>query len=156
MGKIPKAIVEQDFRYVVKSCIKKKYAKQLLNDWENGNIRFQVTQDFGLDGENNFGKRIRRCLIKIKRDTALTNHICWRRAIVLHELGHALHYFDTNGQIFEGEEHGEDWKNMMASALKEGVLKTCAKKLRSPTAACIFKQDCDLCAPNDKKVTKNV
>ena len=71
MGKIPKAIVEQDFRYVVKSCIKKKYAKQLLNEWENGNIRFQVTQDLGLDGETNFGKRIRRCLIKIKKETQL-------------------------------------------------------------------------------------
>ena len=145
MVKIPKAIVEQDFSYIVKNYIHEKFAKQLSKEWKKGNIRFQVTRDLGLDGETNFGKRKRRCLIKIKRDAVKSKFACWRRAVVCHELGHALHYFETNGQIFEGEEHGKVWKNVMESSIKEGIFKTCAKKLKSPHEQCIFKQDCDLC-----------
>ena len=147
--KIPKAIVEEDFRYVVKNYILKKYATQLLNEWENENIRFQVSRDLGLDldGLTNLSKRKRRVLIKIKRDVAKSKFTCWRRAVVCHELGHALHYFETNGQIFEGEEHGKVWKNVMESSIEDGIFKTCAKKLKSPPEKCIFKQGCDLCAP---------
>ena len=154
MGKIPKAIVEEDFSYVVNNYIHGEFAQQLLNEWGNGNIRFQVTRDLELDGEINLGKRKRRCLIKIKRDVAKSKFTCWRRAVVCHELGHALHYFETNGQIFKGQEHGKVWKNVMEASIKDGIFKTCAKKLKSPPEQCIFKQDCDLCAPNDKKVTK--
>ena len=153
MGKIPKAIVEQDFSYIVENYIQEKYAKQLSKEWKNENIRFQVTRDLGLDGETNFGKRKRRCLIKIKRAVVKSKFTCWRRAVVCHELGHALHYFETNGQIWKGQEHGKVWKNVMASAVKEGIFKTCSKKLKSPPPQCILKQDCDLCEP---KVTKYV
>ena len=148
MVKIPKAIVEEDFRYVVKNYILKKYATQLLNEWENENIRFQVSRDLDLDldGLTNLSKRKRRVLIKIKRDVVKSKFTCWRRAVVCHELGHALHYFETNGQIFEGEEHGKEWKKWMALAIKEGALKECAKKLRSPSERCIFKQQkCEFC-----------
>ena len=48
MGKIPKAIVEQDFSYVVNNYLHKEYAEQLFNEWGNGNIRFQVTRDLEL------------------------------------------------------------------------------------------------------------
>ena len=48
MGKIPKAVVEQDFSYIVKNFIHKKLAKQLSNEWENENIRFQVTRAWDL------------------------------------------------------------------------------------------------------------
>ena len=145
MGKIPKDIVEQDFSYVVKNYLHEKYAKQLSKEWKNENIRFQVTRDLGLDGETNFGKRKRRCLIKIKRAVVKSKFTCWRRAVVCHELGHAHHFF--NGQIWKGQEHGKVWKNMMASAVKEGIFKTCARKLKSPPPQCIFKEDCDLCTP---------
>ena len=118
MVKTPKAIVEQDFSYIVKNYIHEKFAKQLSKEWKKGNIRFQVTRDLGLDGETNFGKRKRRCLIKIKRDAVKSKFACWRRAVVCHELGHTLHYFETNGQIRKGQEHGKVWKNMMASAVK--------------------------------------
>ena len=50
-----------------------------------------------------------------------------------HEMGHALHYFKSNGVIKKGQEHGKELKKWMASAIKEGVMKECAKKLRSPT-----------------------
>ena len=120
MVKIPKAIVEEDFRYLVKHCFHKRYAKQLWNEWENENIRFQVSWKLGLDGETNFAQRRGKCLIKIKIIAATSKRICWRRAVVCHEMGHALHYFKSNGQIFEGEEHGKEWKKWMASAIKEG------------------------------------
>ena len=147
MGKIPKAIVEEDFRYLVNHCFHKRFAKKLLNEWEKENIRFQVSWNLGLDGETNFAQRRRRVLIKIKRIAATSKRICWRRAVVCHEMGHALHYFKSNGVIKKGQEHGKEWKKWMASAIKEGVMKECAKKLRSPKEKCIFKQGCDLCAP---------
>ena len=147
MGKIPKAIVEEDFRYLVKHCFHKRFAKQLMNEWEKENIRFQVSWNLGLDGETNFAQRRRRVLIKIKRIAATSKRICWRRAVVCHEMGHALHYFKSNGVIKKGQVHGKEWKKWMALAIKEGVMKECAKKLRSPTEKCIFKQGCDLCAP---------
>ena len=147
MGKIPKAIVEEDFRYLVKYCFHKRFAKKLWNEWENENIRFQVSWKLGLDGETNFAQRRRKVLIKIKRIAATSKRICWRRAVVCHEMGHALHYFKSNGVIKKGQEHGKEWKKWMALAIKEGVMKECAKKLRSPKEKCIFKQGCDLCAP---------
>ena len=132
MGKIPKAIVEEDFSYVVNKYIHGEFAQQLINEWKNENIRFQVTRDLGRDGETNFGKRKRRCLIKIKRAVVKSKFTCWRRAVVCHEVGHALHYFETNGQIFEGQEHGKVWKNMMEASIKEdGIFKTCAKNKES-------------------------
>ena len=143
MGKIPKAIVEQDFTYIVNNYLHKEYAEQLLNEWQNENIRFQVTRDLEVDGETNLSKRKRRCLIKIKRASAKSKFTCWRRAIVCHELGHALHYF--NRQIFKGQEHGKVWKNMMESSIKEGIFKTCAQRLKSPPEQCIYKQKCKLC-----------
>ena len=60
MGKIPKAIVEEDFNYVVNNYIHGEFAQQLLNEWENENIRFQVTRDLEVDGETNLAKRKRR------------------------------------------------------------------------------------------------
>ena len=116
MGKTPKATVVEDFTYIVKKFLHEKFAKQLSKEVKKGNIRFQVTRDLGLDGETNFGKRKRRCLIKIKRDAVKSKFACWRRAVVCHELGHALHYFETNGHIFEGEEHGKVWKNVMEAS----------------------------------------
>ena len=146
MGKIPKAIVEEDFRYLVNHCFHKRFAKKLLNEWKNENIRFQVSWKLGIDGETNFAQRRRRVLIKIKRIAATSKFTCWRRAVVCHEMGHALHYFKSNGVIKKGQVHGKEWKKWMALAIKEGALKECAKKLRSPSERCIFKQQkCEFC-----------
>ena len=147
MVKIPKAIVEEDFKYLVKHYFHKKYATQLLNEWKKENIRFQVSWKLGRDGEIEFAQRRRKVLIKIKKIAATSKFTCWRRAVVCHEMGHALHYFKSKGVIKKGQEHGKEWKKWMASAIKEGVMKECAKKLRSPKEKCIFKQGCDLCAP---------
>ena len=65
MGKIPKAIVEEDFSYVVNNYIHAEFALQLSKEVKKGNIRFQVIRDLGLDGQTNFGER--GVLIKIKQ-----------------------------------------------------------------------------------------
>ena len=114
MGKTPKVTVGEDFSYIVKNYLHEKFAKQLSKEEKKGNIRFQVIRDLGLDGQTNFGER--GVIIQIKKDVVKSKFKCWRRAVVCHELGHALHFFETNGQIREGEEHGTVWKNMMASA----------------------------------------
>ena len=156
MVKTPKAVVESDFDYLLKNSINKKYAKQLKKQYKAGNIRLQVSCRLALndktgselDGETNFGRRVKRVLIKIKRSSATSEKICWRRAIVCHEMIHALHYFESNGEIEKGQEHGEDWKKLMTSAVKDGVLKECAKELDSPVEQCIFKENkekCELC-----------
>ena len=161
MAKTPKAVVESDFDYLVENLIHKKYAKQLKKQFKAGNIRFQVSCSLGLnnetglenDGETHFGRRERKCFIKIKKSSATSERICWRRAIVCHEMIHALHYFESNGIILEGEEHGEEWKNLMISAVKDGLLQDCAKELESPQEVCIFKENkekCKLCEPNSK------
>ena len=125
MGKTPKATVGEDFSYILKNFLHAKFAKQLSKEVKKGNIRFQVIRDLGLDGQTNFGER--GVIIQIKKDVVKSKFKCWRRAVVCHELGHALHFFETNGQIRKGEEHGTVWKNMMASAVKEGIFKTCAR-----------------------------
>ena len=151
MRKTPKVTIWEDFSYILKNYLHEKFAKQLSKEVKKGNIRFQVIRDLGLDGQTNFGER--GVLIKIKQDVAKSKFTCWRRAVVCHELGHALHFFETNGQIWEGEEHGEEWKNLMISAVKDGLLKDCAKELESPKEMCIFKENkekCHLCDPNSK------
>ena len=151
MRKTPKITIWEDFSYILKNYLHEKFAKQLSKEVKKGNIRFQVIRDLGLDGQTNFGER--GVLIKIKQDVAKSKFTCWRRAVVCHELGHALHFFETNGQIWEGAEHGEEWKNLMISAVKDGLLKDCAKELESPKEMCIFKENkekCHLCDPNSK------
>ena len=151
MRKTPKITIWDDFSYILKNYLHEKFAKQLSKEVKKGNIRFQVIRDLGLDGQTNFGER--GVLIKIKQDVAKSKFTCWRRAVVCHELGHALHFFETNGQIWEGAEHGEEWKNLMISAVKDGLLKDCAKELESPKEMCIFKENkekCHLCDPNSK------
>ena len=151
MRKTPKITIWDDFSYILKNYLHEKFAKQLSKEVKKGNIRFQVIRDLGLDGQTNFGEK--GVLIKIKQDVAKSKFTCWRRAVVCHELGHALHFFETNGQIWEGEEHGEEWKNLMISAVKDGLLKDCAKELESPKEMCIFKENkekCHLCDPNSK------
>ena len=151
MRKTPKVTIWEDFSYILKNYLHEKFAKQLSKEVKKGNIRFQVIRDLGLDGQTNFGEK--GVLIKIKQDVAKSKFTCWRRAVVCHELGHALHFFETNGQIWEGAEHGEEWKNLMISAVKDGLLKDCAKELESPKEMCIFKENkekCQLCDPNSK------
>ena len=155
MVKTSKANVETDFLNVVKHKIKKSYSAQLLEQWTSGNLKFRVSKTLKKDGETSFGdwtSTIKRSTVTIKKKVALSKHICWRMSILLHELAHVLHYFNAKGPIYVDEIHGEEWMLELKSTIERGGLKECAKKLRSPSPRCIYKQMCLWCTPNGERV----
>ena len=157
MVKRSKANVETDFLNVVKHKIKESYSAQLLEQWKSGNLKFRVSKTLEKDGETSFGdwtSTIKRSTVTIKKRVALSKHICWRMSILLHELAHVLHHFNK-GPIYEGEEHGDEWMIELKSTIERGGLKECAKKLRSPSPRCIYKQICPWCTPNGERVPHN-
>ena len=157
MVKTSKVNVETDFLNVVKYRIKKPYSAQLLKQWKSGNLKFRVSKTLKKDGETSFDKKtrtIKQSTVTIKKKVALSKHICWRMSILLHELAHVLHHFNK-GPIYEGEEHGDEWMIELKTTIERGGLKECAKKLRSPSPRCIYKQICPWCTPNGERVPHN-
>ena len=157
MVKTSKANVETDFLNVVKHKIKKSYSAQLLEQWKSGKLKFRVSKTLEKDGETSFDEwtsPIRRSTVTIKKKVALSKHICWRMSILLHEIAHVLHHFNK-GPIYEGEEHGDEWMIELKTTIERGGLKECAKKLRSPSPRCIYKQICPWCIPNGERVPHN-
>ena len=153
MVKTSKVNVETDFLNVVKHRIKKTYSAQLLKQWKSGNLKFRVSKTLKKDGETSFDK-MKQSTVTIKKKVALSKHICWRMSILLHELAHVLHHFNK-GPIYEGEQHGDEWMIELKSTIERGGLKECAKKLRSPSPRCIYKQICPWCTPNGERVPHN-
>ena len=157
MVKTSKVNVETDFLNVVKYRIKKPYSAQLLKQWKSGNLKFRVSKTLKKDGETSFDKKtrtIKQSTVTIKKKVALSKHICWRMSILLHELAHVLHHFNK-GPIYKGEEHGDEWMIELKTTIERGGLKECAKKLRSPSPRCIYKQICPWCTPNGERVPHN-
>ena len=158
MVKTSKVNVEADFLNLVKNRIKKTYSAQLLEQWKSGNLKFRVSKTLKKDGVTSFGdqtRTIKESTVTIKKKVALSKHICWRMSILLHELAHVLHYFNAKGPIYVGETHGEEWMIELKSTIERGGLKECAKKLRSPSPRCIYKQVCLWCTPNGERVSHN-
>ena len=157
MVKTSKVNVETDFLNVVKYRIKKPYSAQLLKQWKSGNLKFRVSKTLKKDGVTSFGDQtrpIKESTVTIKKKVALSKHICWRMSILLHEIAHVLHHFNK-GPIYEGEQHGDEWMIELKSTIERGGLKECAKKLRSPSPRCIYKQICPWCIPNGERVPHN-
>ena len=55
MAKIPKAIVTEEFHYLLNHFICKKHGEELLQPFALGNFCFQISRSLELDGEINFG-----------------------------------------------------------------------------------------------------
>ena len=158
MVKTSKVNVETDFLNAVKHRIKKPYSAQLLEQWKSGNLKLRVSKKLKKDGETSFDEKnrtIKQSTVTIKKKVALSKHICWRMSILLHELAHVQHYFNTKGPIYEDETHGKEWMIELKSTIERGGLKECAKKLRSPSPRCIYKQICLWCTPNGERVPHN-
>ena len=158
MVKTSKVNVETDFLNAVKHRIKKPYSAQLLEQWKSGNLKLRVSKKLKKDGETSFDEKnrtIKQSTVTIKKKVALSKHICWRMSILLHELAHVLHYFNTKGPIYVDETHGKEWMVELKSTIERGGLKECAKKLRSPSPRCIYKQICLWCTPNGERVPHN-
>ena len=158
MVKTSKVNVETDFLNAVKHRIKKPYSAQLLEQWKSGNLKLRVSKKLKKDGETSFDEKnrtIKQSTVTIKKKVALSKHICWRMSILLHELAHVLHYFNTKDPIYVDEIHGKEWMVELKSTIERGGLKECAKKLRSPSPRCIYKQICLWCTPNGERVPHN-
>ena len=158
MVKTSKVNVKTDFLNAVKHRIKKPYSAQLLEQWKSGNLKLRVSKKLKKDGETSFDEKnrtIKQSTVTIKKKVALSKHICWRMSILLHELAHVLHYFNTKGPIYVDETHGKKWMVELKSTIERGGLKECAKKLRSPSPRCIYKQICLWCTPNGQRVPHN-
>ena len=157
---IPKANVERDFLNVIRHRMKKKYAAQLLKKWKSGKLKFTVSKTLKKkDGETSFlpinGKGPKKSIVTIKRKVAMSKHVCWRMSILLHELAHVLHHFNTKGRIPKNETHGKDWMIKVTSTIERGALKECAKQVESPDPACIYKKVCIWCTPKGEKARQN-
>ena len=158
MVKTSKVNVKTDFLNAVKHRIKKPYSAQLLEQWKSGNLKLRVSKKLKKDGETSFDEKnrtIKQSTVTIKKKVALSKHICWRMSILLHELAHVLHYFNTKDPIYVDEIHGKEWMVELKSTIERGGLKECAKKLRSPSPRCIYKQICLWCTPNGERVPHN-
>ena len=158
MVKTSKVNVETDFLNAVKHRIKKPYSAQLLEQWKSGNLKLRVSKKLKKDGETSFDEKnrtIKQSTVTIKKKVALSKHICWRMSILLHELAHVLHYFNSKDPIYVDEIHGKEWMVELKSTIERGGLKECAKKLRSPSPRCIYKQICLWCTPNGERVPHN-
>lgn len=152
----PKANVESDFLNLTKQMIKKEYSDVLLEQWKLGNLKFSVSKTLKKDGITSFGTDTpKKSTVTIKRSVAMSKHICWRLATLLHELAHALHYFYAKDDIYEEDIHGEDWMMKIKETIQRGGLKNCAKKLESPDPACLYKRNCVWCPPNGEKYSKS-
>ena len=153
---VPKLNVESDFLNLTKHMIKKEYSDVLLEQWKLGNLKFSVSKTLKTDGLTSFGTNTpKKSTVTIKRSVAMSKHICWRKATILHELAHALHYFYTKDDISEEDTHGEDWMIKIKETIHRGGLKECAKKLESPDPACLYKRNCVYCPPKGEKYSKS-
>ena len=161
MGKtsVPKSNVEHDLLNLTKYMMKPKYSAIVVQQWKLGNLKFSVSKTLKKDGLTRFGKtppmtQTKKCTVIIKKSVAMSKFICWRMATLLHELSHVLHHFHTD--VFEDEEHGEDWMIRFKEIICRGELKECAKKLESPDPACLYKrQRCVWCPPNGEEYSSS-
>ena len=151
-----KSNVESDFLNLTKHMIKEKYSDILLEQWKLGNLKFSVSKSLETDGLTSLGTDTpKKSTVTIKRSVAMSKHICWRIATLLHELAHALHYFSAKDDIYEEDVHGEEWMMKIKETIQRGGLKECAKKLESPDAGCLYKRNCVWCPPNGEKYSKS-
>ena len=156
---VPKLNVEHDLLNLTKHMMKPKYSAIVLEQLKQGNLKFSVSKTLKQDGLTRFGKtppmtETKKCTVIIKKSVAMSKFICWRMATLLHELSHVLHHFHTD--VFEDEEHGEDWMIRFKETICRGELKECAKKLESPDPACLYKrQRCVWCPPNGEEYSSS-
>ena len=101
-------------------------------------------------------KHVKVC---INKQVLMSRFVCWRLAVLLHELGHALHFFSNrvpiNQVVPSHLHHGKCWKNTLYGAIKDDEdnekLMMFAGSLESPTEACVYGGPCPWCGPKNRK-----
>ena len=104
-------------------------------------------------------KHVKVC---VNKKVLKSSVMCWRLAVLLHELAHALHFFSNhvsiNRLVQSHLHHGKCWKNTLERAIRGGKnnekLKFCAGCEESPTETCLFKGTCSWCGPKHKMMKR--
>ena len=102
-------------------------------------------------------KHVKVC---VNKKVLKSSVMCWRLAVLLHELGHALHFFSNhvsiNRLVQSHLHHGKCWKKTLERAIRGGKknekLKLCAGFEESPSETCLFKGTCSWCGPKNKRI----
>ena len=135
--------IKENYSAIVKCLIKK-------NTLNFETVSHKIQQEDGITEFHRVDERNKRkhVTVKIKDSVFKSKHVCWRLAILSHELAHVLHFWNSTTPISDEDTHGEDWVNMVKDIMKRGNLKQCAMKLESPPPMCIYKKKmCVYCAP---------
>ena len=153
--------LQKDLRILLDKVIEPKAALLLRNHFKNDTLRLYswTPRDRGLDGltslffERKQYKKPRKKLVYLYIDTSVlkSNSVCWRMSILLHELAHAIHFFDShvskNHPILPHLHHGKCWKNKLDKIIRRCNmdLKACASLEESPSERCQSKDECKWC-----------
>ena len=152
-----------DFLSVINYYFKKETSVLLSKLVECGQLTLDVESDENQtnDGEATLfyigekPERTKQIEITIKESVAKTEFVCWRLACLIHELGHAIHFWESEDPPDKIVHHGDCWENLVKRNGVKGNLKECAMKVVSPKAQCIYKTLCIWCSPNPARVKGN-
>ena len=162
---MPRGILLQDFEVLREKVLVKDQSKFLDGRLEKKLLAFRAATGKGLDGSTigptKKGKKNRKQVtVCVSKDVLMSHVKCWRLAVLLHKLGHALHFFSNrvtiNKVVPTHLHHGKCWKNMLYRAIKDDKdnekLKSCAGSEESPKETCLYGGLCPWCGP--KKLRK--
>ena len=150
-----------DFQSVLNYYFKKETSVLLSKLVESGQLTLEIESDEKQknDGEATLfyigeePKKTKQIEIRIKKSVTKSEFVCWRLACLIHELGHAIHFWFSKNPPKQIVHHGRCWKKLVKRNGVRGNLKECAMKVASPKAQCIYKTMCIWCSPKSERGT---
>lgn len=158
-------LLQRDCDLLLNKVLKSEEASLLRKHLEKGTLNLYIWENHkkGTDGltevdyrlkKKNFQKYVN---IYIEENVLQSGSVCWRLGVLLHELGHAIHFFSPKvtrkRPVKPVDHHGECWKNVLEKAVKRGNLKICSILETSPEEGCQFKDVCQWCVPHSSVMT---
>ena len=153
--------LQKDFRILLNKVLEPKVAKLLWKHYKSDTLQLYswTPSDVGIDGltslyfERKQYKKSRKKLVYlyINTNVIMSNSVCWRMSILLHELGHAIHFFDSHVTkkctVLPHLHHGKCWKNVLKNKIRRcnKELKACASLEESPQEGCQSMKECKWC-----------
>ena len=90
-----KSNLKTDLKILKSRILKEEYATLLSNLVKIGALKFEIVsyKKQNEDGVTYFYRNKRkRVTVKLKDSVVQSEHVCWRMAVLLHELAHVLHF----------------------------------------------------------------
>ena len=149
-------ILKRDFDNLINNVLKPEKASFLSEQYIKGLLRLFVwmPSELGRDGETGdvYKEGVKYVDIQIEENVLKSGSVCWRMAVLLHELVHAIHLFSpevSEGKLVKPDEHhGDCWEEIIQKHIKRGNLKICAALETSPEEGCQFQDVCQWCLPH--------